>query len=532
MNRVWVLVLLSWSAAQLPAVCAGARWQYYVPFETGRTAENRTSEPGKAFLWLPPESKTLRGVLVGGELGIELEVALDPSVRSACADNDLAIVYFSPHLSGVFHFWDDKGHDGERWLKAFDDLARRTEHPELRRIPWITMGHSTAGIFCRNVAYWKPNRVAAILHIKSGNFRQKENLPPNGSLAGIPLLAINGQFETYGPEGGIRPELGRETQWQFVRNDIEQLRQSDPRHLISNWLDLGGDHFFGSSELSNYAAMYIRKTAQYRLPPALPAVDADISCMTIKPEDGWLTDPNLYHPTHPAAAYAAYSGDKRVAMWHFDREIAEANSLHHRHLGAHQALSNPTMTWLDDGDGWTFRASSLFLDVMPSQYGGNVGGQMVGHATTPILYRARITEPVLQLGPDTFRALRVAKSINIAAVNEGDSQFRATNRLGGAKVPTVKGDPQTIDFPPIPDFRVSSSAVELRATSSSGLAVYFEVEYGPIIVKNGKLELSELPARASLPMECGVTAWQIGRRVEPPIASAPPVLRRFSVVKP
>ena len=70
------------------------------------------------------------------------------------------------------------------------------------------MGHSTAGIFCRNVAYWKPARVAGVLHIKSGNFQQQEHLPPTGSLAGIPLLAFNGQFETFGPEGGLRAEYG------------------------------------------------------------------------------------------------------------------------------------------------------------------------------------------------------------------------------------------------------------------------------------------------------------------------------------
>jgi hypothetical protein len=111
------------------------------------------------------------------------------------------------------------------------------------------MGHSTAGIFCRNVAYWKPERVAGIPHVKSGNFHQKEHLPPSGTLAGIPLVALNGQFETFGPAAGIDPEYGRETQWVYVRKDIWKFREADPNHLMSLWVHHGDDHFHGAPEL-------------------------------------------------------------------------------------------------------------------------------------------------------------------------------------------------------------------------------------------------------------------------------------------
>jgi len=533
MSRRWILVAVVVAAVSAaPCAVAGARWQYYVPFETGRAARDGRAEPGRVFLWLPPEAKTIRGLLVGGQLGIELEIALDGEVRKACAESGLGIAYFVPHISGVFHYWQEGNSDEKRWLRAFDDLAQRSGHPELRRVPWITMGHSTAGIFCRNVAYRWPQRVAGILHIKSGNFHQKDHLPPAGSLAGVPLVAINGQFETFGPEGGIRPEFGRETQWVFVEKDIERFKEKAPNHLMSVWLDLGGDHFHGSPELSQYAALFIRKAAKYRVPAQLPAGDGEVACLPLKMEEGWLTAPDLYSPKHPPAASKDYAGDKLKALWHFDEEIARANAQHHANLGRHQCLSNPTCTWLDGGDGWTFRAKAEFLDAMPDKYGGKVAGTKIGHSSKPIIYRCKLNEPIQQVGPDTFRLLRQAKSANIAAVHLGDEQFRATNRWGSINFPQAKGAAQTIEFPAIPDLPAGGGPLTLAAKASSGLPVHYEVDYGPVVVKDGKLAVAELPANAQFPIECKVTAHQIGRRTGQPVPPAAPVSQAFRVVKP
>jgi hypothetical protein len=519
-------------ALAVPRPCHAATWQYYVPFETGRADKGGRPQEGKAMLWLPPQSKTIRGLLVGGQLGIELEMFLDPQVRKACSESDLAIVYFVPHLSGVFHYWEPGNRDTQRWLKAFDDLARRSRHPELRRVPWITIGHSTAGIFCRNVAYWKPRCVAGILHVKSGNFFQKDHLPPEGSLSGVPLVAINGQFETFGPEGGIRPEFGRETQWVFVRRNLQAFREKDPNHLMSLVLDLGGDHFHGSPELAHYAALFIRKTAKYRIPERLPPGSGEVECLPLRAEDGWLTDPDLYHPSHAPAAYGEYTGEKSKALWHYDEEMARANTLHHRNLGNHQVLGNPSCAWLDDGDGWTFRAQAAFLDAMPNQYGGALAGKQVGHAAGPLLMRAKFTEPVEQIGPDRFRLLRPIKTANIAAVHPGDDKQRATNRWGSLSMPGVKGPPQHIDFPPIADFKPDAGPCTIEAKASSGLNVYYEVDSGPVTVRDGKLAVSELPDDANFPLECSVTAYQIGRRTEPSLPPAPPVTQTFRIIAP
>ena len=509
-------------------------WQYRLGLGSG--AAGGKSEP-RAYLWLPPASRTIRGLLVGGEA----EYAVSQPVRQACADNDLGIVLFRGYL-GLFRFWAEGDRDAEKLLGALDLLAERTGQEELRRVPWITFGHSTGGIFCRNVAYWKPDRVAGVIHYKSGNFHQKSHLPPEThSLAGVPVLAINGQYETFGPAGVEQPDerdkrldkrYGRETQWVYVRSDIRKFRRTDPNHLMSLLLDLGGDHFHGSPELWSHAALFIRKTARYRIPAKLPPGDRPVRCLSLKAQDGWLTDDDLKQPVHKPAPYRDYSGDRSKAFWHYDREIAEGTVAHHRSLGNPQCLTNPEATFLDEGDGWTFRAKARWLDVLPATYCGPLAGLKVGHAQTPFVYRCKLTDPVVQTGADTFRLLRPARRVFIAAVHTGDGTYRATNRWGNVTPPPVRGRKQTIEFAPVPDLKPGSQGVELKATASAGLPVHFQVDYGPVVIRSGTLVVRDLPSNPRYPLACRVTAWQIGRRVGDRVEAAPAVSHTFRVVAP
>jgi hypothetical protein len=319
----------------------------------------------------------------------------------------------------------------------------------------------------------------------------------------------------------------------FVLKDIHKFRQRDPRHLMSLVVHAGADHFHGAPELAEYAALFLRKTAQYRLPEKLPPGNAPVECLPVELDHGWLTDEDLYEPKHAPAPYADYSGDKTKAMWHFDQEIAQATVDMHRNLGNHQVLSNPVCTWLDQGDGWTFRAKAEFLDTMPEKYGGRVGGKRVGHAGTPFIYRAKINEPVRQVGPDTFRLLRPTRRVHVAAFHPGDEHYRATIRWGSIDFPRVKGaKQQTIAFAPLSDIPFDAKPLKLEARASSNLPVYYEVDYGPVVVEGDTLKVSEVPVRARFPIECRITAYQLGRRIAPAIEPAEPTSATFRVLAP
>jgi hypothetical protein len=501
-----------------------ALWQYNVP-----------SSSGKAFLWIPPSCETVRGLLVMGQLAIEGELIGDPEVRKSCTESDIGIVYFQPHVSGTFLYWTPGNTDTQTWLAAFDDLAKRSGHPEIRRVPWITAGHSTAGIYCRNVAYWQPTRVAGVFHIKSGNFHQPDVLPPNASFAGVPLVALNGQLETFGPASGIDPVHGRETQWIYVRKDLLKFRAANPQYLVSELVHPGDDHFHGAPEVGGQLALFLRKVAQHRLPKSLPPGNSPVACLVVKAEDGWLTDADIEAPGHPAAAYADYTGGKTNAMWHFDREMAEATLRFNHDLTNHQCLSNPECVWMDDGDGWTFKASARWLDVWPEKFGGRMQNQKIGHSDTPFVYRGKQDEPVRQIGPDTFRVLRLPTgrkaAINIAAFHPGDARYRATTRWGGPSLPAVRGQTQTIDFPTLADLKPGQT-IALAANASSGLPIYYEVDYGPVAITDSTLTVADLPTHPRFPIECKITAYQIGRRTEPVVQSADPVSAVFQVKAP
>ncbi len=523
--RTYLTLLLSLSCSFVTA----ATWQYQVEVQQAPDKNGKPREPGRAFLWLPPKAETVRGLLISGRLRIESEVNIDPQVRAVCAEAQLGIVYFDPHIDAVFHFWEEGNTAGARWLKALEDLSTRSGHPEIRRVPWITMGHSTAGIFCRNVAYWQPERVAAIIHIKSGNFHSKAHLPPSGSLKGIPLVSMNGQFETFGPESGINPEWGRETQWICAQQDLQKFRAQDPEHLLSEYIHAGDDHFNGSPEFSAFIALFLKKTAQYRLPEQLPPGNTPVPPRTIKAESGWLADPELAAPKNPAAPYGQYKGDSKTAMWLYDQELADAYVKNHRALAGHQALTPPTITWLSEGDGWSFRVQSSFLETMPAEFGGRTGGKSISHAEGPILYRSRNFEPLEQTGPDTFKVHRILRELNVGAYHPGNEQIHEATRWTKIPTNTSKGTTQTIQFAELADHTLEDLPQKLEAKASSNLPVYFEVEYGPVELKDGQLVLSDLPLNAVFPLECKVTAYQIGRRVEPVVNPATPVSRTFQI---
>ena len=84
----------------------------------------------------------------------------------------------------------------------------------------------------------------------------------------------------------------------------------------------------------------------------------------------------------------------------------------------------------------------------------------------------------------------------------------------------------------IGDIRADAGPVPLRATSDSGLAVEYHVAHGPAVIDNGKLRLTEIPARASYPIEVKVVACQFGRGLAPLVKTAAPVEQIVRIQKP
>jgi len=209
-------------------------------------------------------------------------------------------------------------------------------------VPWITIGHSTGGIFCRNVAFWKPRRVIGVIHIMSGNF-QDGIQDKTRTVAGVPFLAINGEFEDCGPAGGdigrglraaysLHPDNKKkrnQTQWILVRSQMMARRSRNADNLMSLVVHRESGHISWSDDMTALTAQFIRSAADARIPKTDPDGKTVVLCRKLTAKDGWLSDADIKSPKFKPAPHADYKGDKLLAFWHVDEAMARAVEKYH-----------------------------------------------------------------------------------------------------------------------------------------------------------------------------------------------------------
>jgi hypothetical protein len=270
----------------------------------------------RTVCWLPRGCPYIRGVIVAHPMIAAL--ATDARFRRVAAEEDLGTM-----LIGSFT-WDT----AKNWPKLDEALAQWAEaskQPELRGAPVLASGLSASVLMARLLVYERPERCFGIIHVAGGNLHHQ--YPEGKTLSGVPFIAMNGELESCGPEGGIRPHLGFDTQWYLMGDTMLERRRQDPNHLMGLVVVPCRGHTAWNQEL---AALFIRKAAKYRLPRERRDGSAPARCVAIRAEDGWLTDRDVKHPRYEPAPYNEYQGDKGQAFWHFDREMALAVSKYHR----------------------------------------------------------------------------------------------------------------------------------------------------------------------------------------------------------
>jgi len=510
-------------------------FQYNTDIETGKGESS-------AFLWIPADAGQVRGVVMGGMTLMEREFAKDKQIRAACSDQQLAIIFLKCGLGQT----DIQG--------VLDKMAEVSGYRELSAAPLMFVGHSAGGPPAKACATRMARRCFGLVQYRGGVPGGSDPLPP-----GVPALMMVGQFDEFG--GMMRSESGRET-WEGGRDALADFRALDERNLASMVVEAGAGHFAWSDRNARYLAMFIIKAAQARIPTTW-SINArePIECNEVNYKGGWLTDLAIktarkFEP----AAYRDYRGDKTKTAWHFDREMAEATVAFHagRFGRKDQFIKWSDSHWVDAGarffftklewidDGQTFEVHPGYRDVYPSQYNGRGprwlrAGEPVGHSVAPILLR-HVSGPVVVTGSNTLRmrydALAPATEssrVTFMAYSSGDNEYRYTEQVGmmprGFKG-LSKGKAQTITFPPLPGLSVGRGPVELKATSSSGLPVEYYVAYGPAVIVDSRLQIAELPARASFPITLKVVAYQFGSGIEPLVRTAEPMERRTYIGKP
>jgi len=319
-------------AAALLLAASPARGQWTATIERPQTNPKRSKE---AFVWVPDGCKRVRGVFVTQQTMFEAGITRNAEVRAACADKGIAVVY-APCGIGLTFLTGDGAANLEAILAG---LAKATGHPELEFAPLITAGHSTGGIYCRNVAYWKPDRVAGVVHIMSGNLQA--HIEDYGrSLAGVPVLFINGEWEQYGPDGGdlkgnLRSNMGlrtrktdrgeqqqSQTQWLCMRQQILARRARNPENLMGLVVSRDKSHTQWEEAMNGMVAQFIRSVADLRIPKDAPHGKTPVRCMPVKAAQGWLLDADIKSPKSSPVPRSQFKGENRYALWFPDEAMA------------------------------------------------------------------------------------------------------------------------------------------------------------------------------------------------------------------
>lgn len=277
-------------------------------------------------MWVGPATKHIRGLIVAPKVWAEEDFVNNPAIRKVAAEEDLAIIKTDGKNFAMFDI--TKGED-TLFLRVLHKIAVLSGFPEIEFAPWLTFGHSTAGHFAKNLAFWKPERTFGILYFKSGQFHSPSWTKPGTSLHNIPILFINGQFEEFGPHGQHAPGESPESQWRAVRDTLMLLRKSN--YLVSFIVAPGEGHFALTQRVADYMALFIKKAAYYKIPRNTITTNGSINLNEIKESSGFLSDTCISALTvHPdkrlinvIQPYKKFP-TKEISFWHFDDEIAQA----------------------------------------------------------------------------------------------------------------------------------------------------------------------------------------------------------------
>ncbi|HTL74344.1 MAG TPA: hypothetical protein VL863_13665 [bacterium] len=527
-------------AASAPA----AEWQWSVPMGKGR-----------AFLWIPPQCKQLRAVVVAQNNMIEQGILEHPDFRKMLAEEGIGEVFIAPPFEFIFRFDKDAG---ERFNDVMKRLAEASGYSELNFAPVVPLGHSACASFPWNFAAWNPGRTLAVLSVhgdapltKYTGCGQPNPDWGNRTLDGVPGLMVMAEYEWGDSEFGV-DRLGPALNY----------RRQHPKAPIAMLAEPGNGHFNYSDELVNYLAMFVRKAAQERLPKKMSA-DQPLVLKPIDPAKGWLVE--RWHLNQPRqfkpAPVAKYQGDPTQAFWCFDKEMALAT----QNYMADQPGKLPQLLSVTDGqsplengcgepveprfipdaDGVTFHLKTAFMDFVPTngnavRWAYSAAGTKLGHASGggPIQLH-KIVGPAIQTGTNTFQfAMNRVNStedrrnfdIWVWASHPGDAKYKSMVQQAMIRVPqNTEGREQKISFPEISDVKAGAKSLQLNATSDAGTKMYYYVLEGPAEVNGATLKFTLIPPRARFPVKVSVVAWQHG--LPGKVQTAVPVTREFFLTK-
>lgn len=297
---------------------------YRVRYEAS-AKEGELVYPVSFTVWVPPDVKTLRGLVVhqhgcgegsckSGQTG-----AFDLHWQALAKKHDCALispVYEQPEKANCQLWCDPRNGSDVAFQKSLTELGAKSNHPELATVPWALWGHSGGGHWAGGMTLLHPDRVAAAW-LRSG-------VPPTAAAEGKPAPYVISEAACQVP---VMVNLGtkegvtdKESRFAGVwpGNEAFFLAMRAKEALVGVSVDPLSSHDCGNQRYLAMPWFDVCLTAR------LPAKNGDpLKPMSAK--EGWIAplnagDPNVIAPV----AAAKFSGDLAKSIWLPNESVATA----------------------------------------------------------------------------------------------------------------------------------------------------------------------------------------------------------------
>lgn len=264
-------------------------------------------------IWIPPQVKTLRGVVVHqhgcgeGSCKSGLTGAYDLHWQSLARKHDCALLspaYEQPEKADCQLWCDPRNGSAAAFQKGLSDLGAMSGHPELASVPWAIWGHSGGGHWCGGMVMLHPDRVVAAW-LRSGVPLLKEEPSRVGIKAhSLPQAALQVPLMcNVGTQEGVTVKEGRFAGvWPANETFFQEVRGRGG--LVGVAVDPLSAHECGNQRY--FAIPWL----DYCLATRLPTAPGE-SLLPMQTDQAWLAPPAGVE----AVPASKYSGDPLKAGW-------------------------------------------------------------------------------------------------------------------------------------------------------------------------------------------------------------------------
>lgn len=166
--RRWVLILI----LVLVSISGRAQDHREALFQYSAHPERSNNFAEASFSCVLPKGKSRAILFLAGGTDSDARPWLNDSRWQAFAESE-HLILIAACLRGAGEPYEvASGGSGEALLDAIAAFARQSGHPEIGSLPLILYGHSAGAQFAFNFACWKPERVRAVIGVKSGPLPQ------------------------------------------------------------------------------------------------------------------------------------------------------------------------------------------------------------------------------------------------------------------------------------------------------------------------------------------------------------------------